>query len=277
MSKDYSKFYYNQLNYSNVKYDRPNTSTIETIATSGCGICSTLMAINNLCGKELFTVQSLATLAINNGARGSNGTIMTKLLNAVCNKYPDFSYTTTEYGNKLIEHLKQGGVAILSQGDTYDVFSSQGHLVYAYGIESGTNIKVLDSAFTSTRYKKSPRCNRIVAVYKQGVIVNINQVNKATSPISYYLISYKGKYYGGDDVANKTDTACTYIKGNATMKARTAVYADNTRELVQVGIVGKNERVKVLEAGQTYSVIAYGVSKYVYKVGLVPKANINFD
>ena len=29
-------FYYNQMDYENIKYDNPSTSKVETIKTSGC-------------------------------------------------------------------------------------------------------------------------------------------------------------------------------------------------------------------------------------------------
>ena len=87
-------FYYNQCEYAKIKYPssaHPNAN----IKTSGCGVVSTLILVNNLAGKELYTVQSMRDLAIKSGARVAEGTDVSVLLNAVKKAYSGFSYTTT--------------------------------------------------------------------------------------------------------------------------------------------------------------------------------------
>ena len=185
-------FYYNQRNYGSVAYDRTNTSKIETIATSGCGVCTAAMIFNNLAGKELYTVKKMADFSIKNGARGENGTIMSVLLEALCKANKSFSYTTTSDESKLVSHLKAGGMAAVNQGDSYDVFSSAGHFVVAYKL-NGNNIEILDPYMYEGKYSRGSRTDRIVKKTKYGCVVSKSEINKATadrSP-SYYLVTYK--------------------------------------------------------------------------------------
>lgn len=67
-----------------------------------------------------------------------------------------------------------------------------------------------------------------------------------------------------------------YFTPNATVKAASKTYADNARK-VEVGSVGKGERVKVLFKGSTNACIQYKVSDTVYKVGLIYSSNITLD
>lgn len=273
MSKNYLKFYYNQNKYEDVPYNKPN-GTIKNIKTSGCGVCCATMAVNNLTGKEVYSIKSMAQLSDKCGARTNNGTNVERLLTEICKKVKGLSFECTETTDKLIKHLKNGGVAILHQGggeNNYNVFSSDGHFVYAYGITNSQGIKVADPAYTANRYKTSPRKNRIISETSTGCIVSAEQVKKATTKISYYLISYNGEYYG--DILQ---SPCKMFECNATMKCDDNVYADNNRDL-QTGKVIKNRRIKALGIGKTNTIIQYGINAKTYGCGIVYTKNIKFD
>ena len=62
-------FYYNQMDYENIKYDNPSTSKVETIKASGCGVCAPCIAVNNLVGSELYSVSRMTKLSLDCGAR----------------------------------------------------------------------------------------------------------------------------------------------------------------------------------------------------------------
>ena len=187
-------FYYNQCDYSKIKYPS-SVHPKATIKTSGCGVVSTLILVNNLAGKELYTVQSMRDLAIKSGARVAEGTDVSVLLNAVKKTYSGFSYTTTSSEADLIKHLKAGGMAIVHQGNVYNVFSTAGHYVTAVGM-NGDNIEIYDPYMYTGKYSPSPismRSSRIVKKTKYGCVVSKAEINKATadrSP-SYYLVTYK--------------------------------------------------------------------------------------
>lgn len=184
-------FYYNQNDYANVKYDRANTAVVETVATSGCGPVAACIAVNNLAGKELFTVASMAKFSLDNGARDSSGTNLNTLLKAICSKYKNFSLTTTNDENAVVAHLKKGGVAISNQGDAYNVFSTAGHFVVLYKM-NGSNIEVLDPQMYAGKYDAYSRPQRIVKKTTNGCVVSVKELAKATADRSpaHFLLSY---------------------------------------------------------------------------------------
>lgn len=184
--------YYNQCNYSNVGYDNPNTSKYETIATSGCGVCAACMAFNTLMGRELYSVKAMADFAMKNKARDNSGTNMVTLLKALCKAQPNYSYKTTNDINAVVNHLKNGGMAILNQGDVYNVFSTAGHFVVADKMVAN-NINILDPYMYGGKYTNSAtRRNRIVKATEYGCVVSPSQAAKACSDRNpaYFLITY---------------------------------------------------------------------------------------
>ncbi|MBQ6381227.1 MAG: SH3 domain-containing protein [Clostridia bacterium] len=181
------RYYYKQGNYSDIAYDNPSTSRKENIASSGCGVCSTAMVVNNMANQQLCTVASLARFSIANKARDNSGTNLFTLLEAVCSANSHFSYRVTSSKQELLNHLKSGKMAILNQGESYRVFSSGGHFVVAYKAV-GNNIEVFDPAAYEGKYSTS----RTIAETSRGCIVSIDEVAKATQDRSpaYYLVSY---------------------------------------------------------------------------------------
>ncbi len=256
-------YYFNQNDYSNVKYDRPNTSKVETVATSGCGVCACCMAVDNLAGKELYTVAQMAKLSLSCGARDNSGTNVTALLKAICKDNKGFSFTTTNDENALIRHLKSGGVAICNQGDSYNVFSTAGHFVVADKMDGG-NIDILDPQMYDGKYDSYNRPQRIVKKTKYGCVVSKAELAKATADRSpaYYLVSYKGG-------------SAVKPYGNAKMKSAQTTYCDSDLS-EKIGSVSKNERVLYLGTGEGKPMIAYKTSKG-YKVGFVRKDSVIRD
>ncbi len=184
-------YYYNQNDYPNILYDRPNTSVVETVKSSGCGVVAACIIFNNLIGKELYSVSEMAKFSLNNGARDNSGTNMLTLLKALCKKNPDFSFVTTTSETELVAHLKKGGMAIANQGDVYNVFSTAGHFVIAYKM-NGKNIEVIDPQMYSGKYDAYSRPSRIIKKTTNGCIVNTTQMGKATADRNpaYFLVTY---------------------------------------------------------------------------------------
>lgn len=186
-------FYYNQLNYSNVSYPssaHPNA----TVATGGCGVCSALMVLNNLYGKEVMNVSQMAQFSINNGARAADGTDMTTLMNALCEKYA-LKFKATQYNSELLKCLKEGGMAVINQGDVYQVFSSSGHFVTGYKLANADTVIVLDPYMYDGKYQKEPKKSRIVKQVGNEIYVTIDQISKATQDRNpcYWLVWFTGK------------------------------------------------------------------------------------
>lgn len=184
-------YYYNQLDYSNEQYNKPD-GTKTNLAIAGCGPAAACIAINNACGKELYTVTQLRDLAQSSGARISNGTDIDKLLRAICKAHPEFSFKATQLNKELLAHLKNGGMAIINQGDAYNVFSTAGHFVVAVQLFGTDVVDVYDPQLYDGKYSIAPRPSRIELATVYGARVKIDEVSKATQDRNpcYWLISY---------------------------------------------------------------------------------------
>lgn len=206
-------YYFNQNNYGDVSYNKPN-GTKATVKSGGCGVVSATIAFDTLAQEELYDVPEMAKFSKGCGARTNDGTNESVLLNALCKVNKGFSWRGTSDVKLLVEHLTKGGIAICNQGSSYNVFSTGGHYVVAYGMD-GKNIKVADPSMYSGKYDKSPRPKRIVKKTAYGCIVKPSQMKKATadrSP-SYYLISYKKEkkeltFKAGDKFTLKANNVC---------------------------------------------------------------------
>lgn len=187
-------YYYNQMDYENIKYDNPSTSKVETIKSSGCGVCAPCIAINNLVGSELYTVSKMTKLSLECGARDNWGTNLNTLLKAVCREHSNLSFTTTTDENKVVSHIKSGGIVIANQGDAYNVFSSAGHYVVLNKMD-GSNINVIDPQLYSGKYDDFDRPNRIVRKTDYGCVVSVTELAKATDDRNpaYFLLSNSDK------------------------------------------------------------------------------------
>lgn len=261
-------YYYNQNDYPSVKYDRPSTSVVETVKSSGCGVCAACIVFNNLAGKELYSVSKMAKFSLDNGARDNSGTNMNTLLKALCKANPSFSFTTSTSESELVKHLKNGGVAIINQGDAYNLFSTAGHFVIAYKM-SGSNIEILDPQMYDGKYDAYSRPKRIVKKTTNGCIVSQSEIGKATSDRNpaYFLVSIKkSANEGGTKVAKY---------GNASMVSAQTVYADSDLTL-QIGSVAKGERVNQLGTGEGKPMFSYKTSSG-YKVGFAAKGSVKKD
>lgn len=187
-------YYYNQRDYGNIPYNRPNGDK-KTVAESGCGVCAACIAVNSLIGRELFTVSSMTKFSVDNGGRDNYGTDMTVLLKAICKKYPDFSYKTSNSETDLVNHIRKGGMAIINQGDSYNLFSTAGHFVTAVQMFANDVVDIYDPDLYDGKYRSYGRENKIELATVYGARVKASEIGKATADRNpaYFLVSYAGK------------------------------------------------------------------------------------
>lgn len=162
-----------------------------TIYNSACGPASLCNALDAL-GLGSYTVREMCKFSVSVGARVDGGTDMFRLLNKAGEKY-GFTYRATSKNAELLEHLKNGGAAILNNGEAYKLFSSGGHFVAAVHAD-GNAVTVLDSYWYSGKYTQTALRANNVKVIERGVIqTSLEQCGKATidRDPSYYLISPK--------------------------------------------------------------------------------------
>lgn len=263
-------FYYNQNDYGDLSYNKPD-GTKATIASGGCGVVSACIAVNNACGKELYTVKQMRDLAQSCGARTNNGTDMDKLLKAVCKAHHELSYKSTQLNKELLSHLEKGGKAVINQGDAYNVFSTAGHFVAAVQLFENDVVDVYDPQMYAGKYQQYSRPQRIVMATRYGARVTISEISKATQDRNpcYWLITYT-KPKNTEGKVNKVEKY-----GNATMLSAQTVYADSDLTL-KVGSVSKNERVLQLGTGEGNPIISYKTDSG-YKTGFVRKGSVKKD
>lgn len=253
-------FYYNQNDYDNEQYNKPD-GTKTTIAIGGCGVVAACIAINNACGKELYSVKKMRDLSQSSGARISDGTDIDKLLKAVCKAHPEFSFKATQLNNELLSHLKKGNMAIINQGDAYNVFSTSGHFVTAVALFDKDVVDVYDPQLYSGKYEQYSRPQRIEMATKYGARVKIDEISKASKDRNpcYWLINYdKPKEnlpdYKIDKAYTITDVRGVYADKNAkTRKKVKELTADGkkhatSKKSANNAYFKKGTKVTVLEA-----------------------------
>lgn len=142
--------YISQLDYAHLIYNhnmnnggpKPGRNTV---ATSGCGLCSACMIVGLLTPKEL-TVEEAVRLSENNGANLQIGTDMKVLGPIVADKF-NLAYAETDSGEELLEHLRKGSAAIVHVGGDREghkgIFSNVGHYIVAVSA-NGNEVCILD-------------------------------------------------------------------------------------------------------------------------------------
>lgn len=193
------KYYYNQNNFGDERnpdhdYSKPNGEK-KTIKTSGCGVVTATIALNNLMGWEYYGVTEVAQFSKRHGARDNYGTNMSKLLNELMRYNKRLSYKKTTNVNEMYRHVRNGGIAIINQDDYrgkhgYPLYSQNGHYVVAYYADENKNVYAADPIYTYDRYKTPWHKANIVRETEHGCVANIDLISKAVGGNSYYLLYY---------------------------------------------------------------------------------------
>lgn len=129
--------------YANKLY--PNA----TIATGGCGCCSSLMVLLNST-KYPMTLKKWASILQKKGARNGVGTDMTVVMNILKKDY-GFDGAWTSDLAKLRSHIKAGYKAVAHVGNK-GYFSSGGHFVCIAGITENGKAIVLDPYYYTNKW-----------------------------------------------------------------------------------------------------------------------------
>ncbi len=149
--------YWNQLDYPNIPYSD------ETVASSGCGLCSACMVVENMTGMT-FTPAEAVELSLANGAYDETGTEITLLAPAVCEKFGLTAEYTCDHG-KMQQFLHNGeGMAIANVGGDRPgwtgVFSDVGHFIVLVSAK-GREVCAMDPAMVEGRYESEGRRGKV--------------------------------------------------------------------------------------------------------------------
>lgn len=154
--------FYNQNDYPHIPYvyDNPKSS----VASSGCGLCSCCMVVENLMGKP-FTPAEAVKVALDCGARDDTGTEISILAPAVCDKFGMTCEFTNDAG-RVLQFLQKGeGMVIANSGGDREgwtgVFTHGGHFIVLAAAQ-GRKITVLDPAVKPGKFDEPGRAGKVV-------------------------------------------------------------------------------------------------------------------
>ncbi len=123
-----------------------------TVATSGCGVCASLMALENLT-KYKYNLKKWTNILIKAGCRANDGTDMQRVCALLHKKYGiDFHLTTSL--SEMEKCLKSGGGVIANVGGK-GYFSSDGHFVYVARLNNNGTVTVLDPYYYGNKYTQT--------------------------------------------------------------------------------------------------------------------------
>ena len=189
--------YINQNDYPDVSYptnasDPESKSYKEgTIASSGCGLCSLCMVVDQLTLRKLDLIEC-RDLSIASQANLKVGTNM-KVLGPIVAEMYGLDFARSESDEEMIECLYNGGKVIINVGGDHDdhigVFSDVGHYITAIGIDNGY-IKILDPAYRKGKYDIEGRKGKVID--KDGILFTTAQVlheDTENRRPRYYLFS----------------------------------------------------------------------------------------
>ena len=173
MKKEISMKYINQLDYPDTPYitrtDMDEANRIKglstTIATSGCGLCSSIMVADRLLTESEFGLEDALKLSYATKANYKGGTNSARYFPAFAEKM-GLHYEKTKDPEELRRCLRTGGAAIiLVTGDRegyHGVFSDRArHYIAAISEERDGRITVLDPAYEDGGYEKGDRIGKV--------------------------------------------------------------------------------------------------------------------
>lgn len=151
---DFTAYIYVQQNSAlgeSIPYPSP-AHPDATVATSGCGVCASLMALENLT-KYKYSLKKWTAMLIKAGCRANDGTDMQKVCAFLYKKYAIEYHLTTSI-SQVAKCLKSGGGVIANVGGK-GYFSSEGHFVYVAAINSSGTLSVLDPYYYDNKYTQT--------------------------------------------------------------------------------------------------------------------------
>lgn len=180
--------YYNQLNYANIPYPSslyPNA----TIKTSGCGVCCASIVVENLTGKD-FPPEISAKFSMENKARAATGTDMATLAKALCCKFDEMTYWSTDDSNIVASAVEDGAIAIANtKGGDKGLFSTSGHYVVLAGYKN-TTFSVLDPYLYNGKFDTKYRKGKVT---QHDNVLYVSQEHVANDCKRYYIFKKNGE------------------------------------------------------------------------------------
>ena len=152
--------YINQRRYPHIPYPT-NVAAVDdprgkdgSVRTSGCGLCSACMVVDQLTTEEL-SLRECLQMSLDSGANHAPGTDMKILGPLVAEKY-DLDYATTDDVQAAAAALQEGARVIVNVGGDREgykaVFCAGGHYMALISAKDG-EFCILDPYWTKNWYK----------------------------------------------------------------------------------------------------------------------------
>lgn len=189
--------YINQLDYPDWLYvtrihmEEPNRTKgkTTTVATSGCGLCCSVMVADRLLAQSDFELKDAIRLSYDKVANYRGGTAAEVYMPAFAEKM-GFRYESSKDPEALRNCLRTGGAAIiLVTGDRKDegyhgVFSDYArHYIAAINEEPDGRIAVLDPAYEEGGYDRESRKGKVQVLSRGFGLCEMKTLEEETAPI----------------------------------------------------------------------------------------------
>ena len=153
--------FYNQREYEHVPYEYQGNG--RNIKTSGCGVCSACMIVENMLGLPL-PVEEAAVMAVECGARIEYGSDMVAMADELCRRYP-LTYEMTNDAGRVLQFLKdKGGMVVANSGGNREgytgVFTKGGHYI-VLAEANGRMVTVLDPNLYDGKFEEPGREGKV--------------------------------------------------------------------------------------------------------------------
>ena len=194
--------YINQLDYPTMQYitqvANPDPKMREvglnnTIAKSGCGLCSSVMIAHRLRAGIQFEIEDARQLSYDSGANQWAGTRGVVYFPAFAEKF-NLELFISKNVEDLLHCLRTGGAAaVLVSGDHDDyhgVFSDRwSHYIVAVNEDRDGRICVLDPAYEEGGYEKGDRKGKVEMISRGFGRTSLQVIQEETAAIEnrYFL------------------------------------------------------------------------------------------
>ncbi len=190
----------NQNDYPDIPYptnaSNPDSNSYlnGTIASSGCGLCSLCMMVDQLTLEKLDLIQC-RDLSLEHKANLKVGTSM-KVLGPVIAQMYGLTCEQSDEMADMIACLQNGGKVIVNVGGDHDdhigSFSHIGHYILAIGLKDGL-VRILDPDYSQSKYQEADRPQKVRddngILYATPEILHQDTLNRSPG---YYLFNTKG-------------------------------------------------------------------------------------
>lgn len=197
-------FYLNQLGFPHIPYktqtDNPENDwgNHSNIATDGCGLCSAVMVEHFLDKNSEYSLYDAVELSEKCGANHRAGTDYLIFAPEFAKKR-GFSLEITDDPDKLREHLKNGGAAVIhcrnDRPEVYEcLFTKGGHYITAVGLDEKGRAIVLDPSYKLGKYDTPQGRERIELLDDYIALCSIETLVEETyckKPNCFYLFGKK--------------------------------------------------------------------------------------